>query len=412
MIQRTIYSKFKLFLKRKEIIALVGPRQVGKTTLLYQTFKELQKEGKKVESLSFDSPQLLSLFEKDTESFIRRYIINNEYLIIDEFQYSKEGGKILKYIYDTYTIKIIISGSSKPELSIESLQYLVGRVLILELFHISFYEFISYKNFDLLQIFKNGIPKPLVFEFEQYFKEFLTFGAYPAVLVEENIELKKNLLQGLVDTYLLKEVKDILEIKHVFEFEKVMKYLSITLGSLSNKTKISNQLDISSYLVEKILYLLEETFILHILRPLSTVKIKELVKSPKLYFQDIGFRNHLISNINEYSIRDDKGFIFEQFVLSEIHKFGLKPQFYNYKNGSEIDFVIEKNGKRIAIEVKSNLLNSNIEKSVIGFIERVEVDKIYILNEKVFDTREINSVPIEITHMLNIYSILVKEFGI
>ena len=141
-INRFLEKQIQKYLNTREIIAVTGARQCGKTTLLTHVFQNL----KKAIFIDFEDREKLELFETDIEAFIKLYIKDYEYLFIDEFQYAKEGGKKLKYIYDKYKTKIIVSGSSSSELSIHSIQYLVGRIFIFQLNPLSFGEFLSYKN--------------------------------------------------------------------------------------------------------------------------------------------------------------------------------------------------------------------------------------------------------------------------
>src|SRR3989344_7646606 len=117
-VYRFLEKEIRKYLKKKEIIAVVGPRQSGKTTLLKQIFNVLDKAI----FLDFEDRDTLELFSEDLKSFIELYIKKYDYVFIDEFQYAKEGGKNLKYIYDTYKIKIFISGSSSSELSIQGIK--------------------------------------------------------------------------------------------------------------------------------------------------------------------------------------------------------------------------------------------------------------------------------------------------
>ena len=158
-IERTLIGKINRFLDTREIIAIVGPRQCGKTTLMRHIFSRLENAL----FIDFEKRENLELFENDIESFIKLYVKNYQYLFIDEFQYAKDGGKKLKYIYDSQNIKIYLSGSSSSELSIESIRFLVGRIFIFHLYPFSFQEFLSYKNEQLLNeiYFNNKHSKPI-----------------------------------------------------------------------------------------------------------------------------------------------------------------------------------------------------------------------------------------------------------
>ncbi len=133
-IKRKLEGTILDYLEAPEIIAIIGPRQAGKTTLAEQIVNSLPKANK----ISFEDPSLLHLFEHGTEDFMRAHVNGFDYLFIDEFQYARQGGKILKRIYDAKKIKIIISGSSAVDLSIHAVKYLVGRILVFNLYPFDF----------------------------------------------------------------------------------------------------------------------------------------------------------------------------------------------------------------------------------------------------------------------------------
>ena len=141
-IERDIEKKIYQYIDIKEIIAIIGVRQCGKTTLLKKIAGELTDQHRKVQFITFDDVSILQMFEQDIESFIRLYVTPNEFLFIDEIQYAAQSGSMLKYIYDTKEVKIFISGSSAIELSVQSIKYLVGRIFTFTLFPFSFREFL------------------------------------------------------------------------------------------------------------------------------------------------------------------------------------------------------------------------------------------------------------------------------
>ncbi len=141
-ISRILEKEIRKCLNKREIIAVIGARQSGKTTLLRHFYENL----KNAVFLDFEDRQTLELFSEDINSFIELYVKKHDYVFIDEFQYAKEGGKNLKYIYDNSKAKIIISGSSASELSIQSIKFLVGRIFVFTLYPFSFEEFLNYKN--------------------------------------------------------------------------------------------------------------------------------------------------------------------------------------------------------------------------------------------------------------------------
>ena len=103
-IKRTLENKIRNYLNKPEILAIIGPRQSGKTTLLKEIIKSLENTS----YITFEDREILDLFNNDIKTFYSLYGKNIKYLVIDEFQYAKNGGQKLKYLYDTYNIKIII----------------------------------------------------------------------------------------------------------------------------------------------------------------------------------------------------------------------------------------------------------------------------------------------------------------
>jgi len=234
------------------------------------------------------------------------------------------------------------------------------------------------------------------------------YGSYPQIVLEKTNEEKQFALESLVNNYLLKEIKDILSYKNSYEFENLLKFLAISDSTLLNKSNISSDLGVHINKITEMINVLNNTYIINILKPFQNKKIKELIKSPKTYFWDLGFKNILINNFNKLSLRVDKGAILESFVLSQLLKNNLKSKFYNYKNSSEVDFLIEYNNKKIAIEVKSNLTGLKVEKGLRVYIEKYMPEIVYIFNLNTQGEMIIGKTKIVFLHHLNIDRVLKK----
>jgi len=407
MIEREIYPKLEKYMKKKEILALIGSRQAGKTTLMQQLYDNLKNNKKNF--ITFEEPKILHLFEQDNDDFYNLYVKNYDFLFIDEFQYAKNGGKKLKLLFDKYKIKIVISGSSAADLSIHSLSYLVGRVFVFEIYPLTFKEFLKYRNQDLMPLYESGINENNFSFLIDLYEEFLKYGGYPQVVIEDTEEEKITALNSLTNTYLLKEIRDVLGFSDSYEFEKLLKILAIKDSGILNKSTIASDIEITLPKLDTLLNILEKTFIMYRLRPLTQKQVKELIKSPKLYFMDLGFKNILVNNFNSTELRTDRGAIYESFILNELVKMGYKPKFYNYKNSSEVDFLIEEGGKTIGIEVKSKLSKLKIERGLRVYIEKYKPSKIYIFNLNIKGTMKVNNTDIIFTNHLNIYNIFKKD---
>ena len=384
-VTRSLEKDLGNYMNSKEILGILGARQCGKTTMINHFLDNL-KSKKKIERISFDNLKTLEIFEEDTDLFIEKYVKGNDILFIDEVQYSKDSGKKLKYIYDKENIKILITGSSAPEMSIQCLKYLVGRILLFELYPFSFEEFLSYKDKILHRVFLSKKISETSLKFlNEHLTEFLTYGGYPKVVLEKKKENKKKLLEGIYSIFLLREIREILELSEDKKLRKLIKALSLQIGNLIEYNELSNLTGFSNTELKKYLNILDKTFISKELSPFFSNKRTELVKTPKIYFFDLGFRNICINNFSEE--RADMGAILENFVFNELVKRNEKLiNFWRTKSKAEVDFIIEKNSNLIPIEIKTNS-NGKVSPSLKSFLEKYTPEKAYILS-KIFKSEK------------------------
>lgn len=392
-INRTLEIRLRKYLKKREIIAVVGARQCGKTTLLKHIFKEL----KNAVYLDFEDRETLELFEEDIKSFIDLYVKPYNYLFIDEFQYARESGKKLKYIYDNYKTKIIISGSSVSGLSIHSIRYLVGRIFVFNLYPFSFDEYLSYKEASLYNkiYVKRKLTRPIIEKIMPHFNEFCIFGCYPRVILAKDKEEKEIALKNIYNTYFLKEIKEILNLPDDYKLSKLINALALHIGDIINYNELS---DISGFKYNdllKYMNILEKTFISMRSQPFYTNKRTELVKAPKIFFLDNGFRNIAIKNFQSIKNRQDKGALYENFVASELTKKDITIKYWRTKSKAEVDFIIEKKDKVTPVEIKSNLKKPKFTKSFHSFLDKYKIKKGLVLSERLSkDKNEIKFRPI------------------
>ncbi|MEW5896265.1 MAG: ATP-binding protein [Nanoarchaeota archaeon] len=393
--ERFLERKLKKYIKRREIIAVVGPRQSGKTTLLRHLFESLSQAV----FLDFEDRETLELFNEDIKSFAELYVRNNNYLFIDEFQYAKEGGKNLKYIYDTYKIKIFISGSSISGLSIQGIKYLAGRVFVFNLYPFSFEEYLNFKEPKLYQLYAKRefakreltkpaitlttkpVTKPITDKIIPFFNEFCVFGGYPRVVLAKNKEEKEIVLKNIYNTYFLREIREVLNLPEDYRLSKLIHALALQTGNVINYAELS---EISGFAYADLLSymnVLEKTFICLRSRPFYTNKRTELMKAPKIFFFDNGFRNLVVKNFQPAKDRLDKGQLYENFVASELVKRELEIKYWRTKAKAEVDFIIEQKGRVIPLEIKSGLKKPKLSKSFLSFISKYKPKQSLILSE-------------------------------
>lgn len=397
-IKRDLEDVLEKYLATPQIIAIVGPRRSGKTTLLLR-FKEKLPQSV---FLSFEDENILTLFEKDFKSFIKLYIEPNQAIILDEFQYSQRGGKNLKYLFDFYPgKKIIISGSSSIELTIKAVKYLVGRILTFPLYPFSFQEFLRAKNFQLGKLVSDEkiISTALFKQTEPYLNEYLIYGGYPEIVLSDDLSVKQTLLQNIYQLYFLKDVKTLTQFTNDWKLKNLVKILAVNLGGIVNYVQLASEAKIDFKTLKSYLNFLEKTFIIFPVPPFYTNKSKELIKNPKFYFLDLGLRNALANSFEPLVFRRDVGYLYENMMAANLLAENLSPRFWRTKGKAEVDFIISDSGKTIPIEIKSHLRQPKISRSLSSFLGQYQSEKAYMVNSNIFGKKkigktEINFVPV------------------
>lgn len=384
-LNRNLFNYVKKWIHRKEILAIKGPRQAGKTTLLKMLEKWLKQEKKvnpdNIIFINFEDDEMLEKFTLDARGTIKSFIGDKKetfYFLIDEFHYLKQGGHILKLLYDTFdNVKFIITGSSSLELTGKTAKFLVGRVFFLNLWQFDFGEFLRVKSKQLNNVYQEKskqvkafiynaspltFPKKDIFspDFEKLFEQYSLWGGYPEVLKTNDKETKRTVLKNIYNTYISEDIVNLLKITDYSTLKKLINLLALRMGNLIKYDSLIT--DASSYFeqIKQYLSILEETFIISPIKPFFTNKTTEIRKSPKVYFIDSGLRNHIINNFNILSLRTDMGALAENIVFSQLKKQDdeLKLKYWRTKGDAEVDFIIEKPKEVIPIEVKYSTFKS------------------------------------------------------
>ena len=396
-IKRKIEAEIKKYLHTREILALVGPRQSGKTTVLDKIFREIEKKKEvKCTFISFEDRDALKLFDEDIKNFAETYVKTNDFLFIDEFQYAKDGGKNLKYLFDAFDTKIIISGSSAVDLTIKVLKFLVGRVFILEMQPFDFEEFLLAKDenyhrvyldnkIDFLGDGGNSVDKLTISQkkvLRDYFEEYVIWGGYPRVVLAKNRNEKEIVLKNIYNTYFLREVQTMIDIADDHQLEKIIKLLGLQIGNLVEYDNLSHDAGISFVTIKKYINFLEKTYICKLVKPFYKNKRKEIVKIPKVFFFDTGLRNVVVNDFRLFNDRIDAGELLENAVWMQLNRQGIDTQYWRDKSKNEVDFILDMSHQGIvAIEIKKD--ERKCKKCPEVFVKEYNNAKIYCgyLNE-------------------------------
>lgn len=340
LINRSIFAGIQKQLQGEpKIIIIYGPRQSGKTTLIEQLLETVEQPF-----LSFNGDDIRTqeIFGAANLDQLKKIVGETKLIIIDEAQRINNIGLTLKLLFDSLKIRIIASGSASFDLANKINEPLTGRSVTFTLYPLSMRE----------------APLGPLETLPAKLEEFLLFGLYPKTIILSSQTEKELYLNELINNYLY---QDILSFETVRKPKKVIDLLSLLALQIGNEVSIqelAQNLSLSKIIVEKYLDLLEKMFIVINIRGFSRNLRKEISKTSKYYFVDLGLRNALIRNFNPLRLRSDKGAMFENLCIIEKvknlanEKRGANLYFWRTYGQKEIDLIEEKDGRLTAFEFK------------------------------------------------------------
>ena len=394
-IKRKLLKDLISHLAAKEISLIIGPRQAGKTTLMNFLREHLDRQGEDTLFLNLDT-------EMDSQYFLsQQHLIDKiklefqdkrGYVFIDEIQRKENAGIFLKGIYDlNLPYKFIVSGSGSLELKEKIHESLVGRKRVFELNTVSFEEFVDFKTDyryeDRLDEFFNVEPeKTLGFQ-----AEYMNFGGYPKIVLEENPEEKIKIIDEIFHSYLEKDISYLLRLEKIESFKSLIKIIASQVGQLVNHSELSSTVGLALQTIKNYLWYAEKTFVIGRLTPYFSNIRKEITKSPIYYFYDIGLRNYPLGLFGRPLNSNDLGQIFENFVyniLKEKYRYNAASlHFWRTKDKAEVDFIIDSGNSLLPIEVKyKKMKQAEIKRSLRNFIEKYKPEKAFIINLSLEET--------------------------
>lgn len=342
MIPRILTKTIKENQKKGFINLIYGPRRVGKTVLLQQLTKSIRKE--QIIWFDGDTQEARDALSQTSQVSLSKLVQKKKYIVIDEAQRIPNIGLSLKILIDNFPKKVFyVTGSSSLMLSRGLQESLTGRATKYRLFPLSTKEITG-------KIQRHQITSLL--------EEQLIYGSYPYLQQLSKAEDKQNYLKSLIQDYLFKDVLELKDVASPENLKKLTILLAFQVGSEASLNELANNLGVDIKTVKRYLSLLKQSFVIFELGAFSKNLRKEVVKSKKYYFWDIGIRNALIDQFLSIDIRPDAGQLWENFLAFERikkHEYQRKlKQYYFWRTyeQAEIDWIESKGGKIEAYEFK------------------------------------------------------------
>ena len=367
---RTLENALNEVIGKTPVVMIVGPRQVGKSTILNHL---INVSKQKINKVSLDNKLLCAKADEDPELFLRTY---DTPLLIDEFQ---NAPNLLNYI------KMIVDGKREDEMfhngeKVGTLYYLTGtrvfetmesvseslagRVCILDLFGFSNREINNLKEDifipDINLLKKREKTKYLTTN--QVFKNIIN-GSYPEIINENGLN-KEQFYETYIRTYIERDVRKLINVKDEVKFIKFISCIAARTGCEYNESDIARDVEVDTKTINSWISILKNTNLVFLLSSYSNNNVQKAIKRPKIYFMDTGLACYLSGYLNADTLEKSaySGQIFETYIISEIIKSytnnGIDPKkrlyYYRDTNGCEIDLLINYDNTMYPIEIKKS----------------------------------------------------------
>ncbi len=375
--QRNIEPTLLSQLKRKEIVVLTGMRRTGKTTLLKRIFDKIKSDNKVF--LDLENMLEQKIFEEidynNILANLKSYGVTTKskiYLFIDEIQFMPNVVSAIKYLYDHYDIKLFVSGSSSFYLKNLFPQSLAGRKIVFELFPLTFNEFLIFKGFaiEIADDFQRKAESKNIVEFERvskYYDEYLEYGGFPQVVLENDISQKELILKDIFNSYFQIDILMLSDFRKISAFRKLIFLLMERVGSKLDITKLASLTGVSRDSIYSYINLLEGSYFIYLITPFTNNRDREVSGTKKVYLCDTGILN-LLSKVSS-------GSLLENSVYMNLKQYG-EINYYQKHSGIEIDFILNKS---IAFEVKTSGDNKDLGK-LKRLANQLNIDEYFLIS--------------------------------
>ncbi len=374
LFSRNIFESLQNHLAVKQVTVLTGMRRTGKTTLV----KQLMAVSDIRQKVYFDLERIdnrVLFSEENYENIVyaltqRGFNFSEKVLIaIDEIQLLPNLPSVVKYLYDNYDIKFILTGSSSYYLKNKFNESLAGRKKIFDIYPLSFNELLTFKNMAFKPAEDFTATKFIASEYQRlknYYEEYINFGGFPEVVLTNDLNQKRDIINDILSSYINLDIVSVSDFKKVSEVYNLIKLLSVRVGTKLDISKLTSATSMTRSLVENYLELFEQSYLIKTIPVTSESPEREIVKARKLYFLD----NGIASVTAELS----SGSKFENAVFNQLHHFG-EVSYYQLKSGKEIDFILDKHR---AFEVKETASESDL-KNLVNISANLRIKDNFVL---------------------------------
>jgi uncharacterized protein len=357
MFERSSYQPLAEHLLQKQVTVITGMRRVGKSTALQYLLDHVLHSNK----LYFDCERVeirVLLNRPDYESIAEELQLRGlDFLkpcviALDEIQLVENLPSFIKYMYDAYKIKFIVTGSSSYYMKNQFSESLAGRKRIFEMHPLSFKEFLHFKKAGIRQPDKYAwqlYNKAWYNRCKEWYEEYIQYGGFPEVVLQPNKKDKEELLKDIINSYVELDVKLIADYSASEDLYKLVKLLAARAGNKIDYTKLSSIAGINRQKMAGYIQLLQYTYLVYLVKPFTRNIDKEISQQPKLYFADTGILNTLAG------LQISSGQLFENSIAAQLHPLG-EIKYYQKKTGQEIDFIFN---NTMAVEVKETAIDQD-----------------------------------------------------
>lgn len=370
MIHRILQQELEHAFNRRKVITILGPRQVGKSTLL----EEVSRHGTKVRILNCDNEDDRRLLIDKTSTELKSLIEPHDYFLIDEAQRVKNIGLTLKMIGDLHLEShVIVTGSSSFDLADEINEPATGRLLEYNLYPLSLPELALTTSQQ---------------EEQRMLETRMIYGLYPEVVTAP--EYARDTLTNLANNYLYRDALSFQGMRKPEALMKLVRALALQIGSEVSYNELALIVGVDKNTIENYINLLEKCFIIFRLNSFSRNVRNEIKKGKKIYFVDNGVRNAVLSHFAPLDLRNDSGMLWENLMVSErikrnaYNRSYAQLYFWRTHDQKEIDLIEDMDGKLTTFEFKWNERKKSIMPAI--FTQNYPYSEFNVINKENFWT--------------------------